>query len=52
MLRRAMDLGGMHQVVFICHTPLVWELANQVLSVFGGSVFTTEQALIRSKSPS
>jgi exonuclease SbcC len=24
MLRRAMDLGGFHQVVFICHTPLVW----------------------------
>jgi exonuclease SbcC len=24
MLRRAMELGGFHQVVFICHTPLVW----------------------------
>jgi exonuclease SbcC len=24
MLRRAMDLGGFHQVIFICHTPLVW----------------------------
>ena len=23
MLRRAMDLGGFHQVTFICHTPLV-----------------------------
>jgi exonuclease SbcC len=24
MLRRAMDLGAFHQIVFICHTPLVW----------------------------
>jgi exonuclease SbcC len=23
MLRRAMDLGGFHQVIFVCHTPLV-----------------------------
>ena len=28
MLRRAMGLGGFHQVIFICHTPLVWELAD------------------------
>ena len=33
MLRRAMDLGGFHQVIFICHTPLVWELADQILTV-------------------
>jgi exonuclease SbcC len=38
MLRRAMDLGGFHQVIFICHTPLVWELADTVLSVGGGCV--------------
>ncbi len=38
MLRRAMDLGGFHQVIFICHTPLVWELADNLLSVGGGSV--------------
>jgi exonuclease SbcC len=38
MLRRAMDLGGFHQVIFICHTPLVWELADCVLSVGGGWV--------------
>jgi DNA repair protein SbcC/Rad50 len=38
MLRRAMDLGGFHQVIFICHTPLVWELADRVLRVAGGSV--------------
>ncbi len=28
MLRRAMDLVGFHQVIFICHTPLVSELAD------------------------
>jgi exonuclease SbcC len=38
MLRRAMDLGGFHQVVFICHTPTVWELADQILSVGDGHV--------------
>jgi len=38
MLRRAMYLGGFHQVIFICHTPLVWELADGVLSVGGGRV--------------
>jgi exonuclease SbcC len=38
MLRRAMDLGGFHQVIFICHTPLVWELADDILSVGGGCV--------------
>jgi exonuclease SbcC len=38
MLRRAMDLGGFHQVVFICHSPLVWELAGRVLEVHGGQV--------------
>jgi len=38
MLRRAMDLGGFHQVIFICHTPLVWELADNILSVGGGCV--------------
>jgi len=36
MLRRAMDLGGFHQVIFICHTPLVWELADQILTVGDG----------------
>ncbi len=39
MLRRAMDLGGFHQVVFICHTPVVWELADRILTVCGGNVF-------------
>jgi exonuclease SbcC len=38
MLRRAMDLGGFHQVIFICHTPLISELADRILSVSGGCV--------------
>jgi exonuclease SbcC len=43
MLRRAMDLGGFHQVIFICHMPLVWELADTVLSVGGGCVAVGDQ---------
>jgi ABC-type lipoprotein export system ATPase subunit len=38
MLRRAIDLGGFHQVIFICHTPLVLELAGSILAVGGGCV--------------
>jgi len=38
MLRRAMDLGCFHQVIFICHMPLVWELADRVLRVENGQV--------------
>ena len=40
MLRRAMDLGGFYQVIFICHTPLVWELADRVVEVRDGRVQT------------
>ena len=36
MLRRSINLGGFHQVVLICHTPLVWELADSLLSVGDG----------------
>ena len=43
MLRRAMDLGGFHQVIFICHAPLVWELADSILSVGGGRVYRGDQ---------
>jgi exonuclease SbcC len=46
MLRRAMDLGGFHQVIFICHTPLVWELADQVLSVAGGGVVMGDRGAV------
>ena len=38
MLRRAMDLGGFHQVIFICYFPLGSELADTVLSIGGGCV--------------
>jgi exonuclease SbcC len=49
MLRRAMDLGGFHQVIFICHTPLVWELADAVLTIGGGSVFPEDQGVAITK---
>jgi exonuclease SbcC len=52
MLRRAMDLGGFHQVIFICHTPLVWELADTVLSVGGGCVVMGDrEAAVTTESP-
>ena len=54
MLRRAMDLGGFHQVIFICHTPLVWELADRILSIGGGRVFVgdREEAITEPRSAS
>jgi len=39
MLRHAMKIGGFHQVIFICHAPQVWEMADRVLQVEGGQVF-------------
>jgi exonuclease SbcC len=38
MMRRAMDLGEFHQFIFICHAPLVWEVADEILSVGRGGV--------------
>jgi DNA repair protein SbcC/Rad50 len=38
MLRRAMGIGGFHQVIFICHAPQVWEMADQILYVAGGRI--------------
>jgi len=38
MLRHAMTIGGFHQVIFICHSPQVWEMADCVLRVEGGQV--------------
>ena len=52
MLRRAMDLGGFHQVIFICRTPLVWELADNILSVGGGSVFVGDRGVALTESRS
>jgi exonuclease SbcC len=52
MLRRAMDLGGFHQVIFICHTPLVWELADQILTVGDGHVAVGNREGAVSEPPS
>jgi exonuclease SbcC len=54
LLRRAMDLGGFHQVMFICHTPLVWELADRILSVGDGRVVVgnSGEAVTESQSAS
>ena len=38
MPRRAMDLGGFHQVRFICHAQLVWELADRVVEIKDGGL--------------
>jgi hypothetical protein len=52
MLRRAMDLGGFRQVKFICHTPLVWELADEILSVGGGRIIVGgREATATNESP-
>jgi len=52
MLRRAIDLGGFHQVIFICHAPLVWELADAILSVRGGCVVIGDRgAAVTVESP-
>jgi len=52
MLRRAMDLGGFHQIIFICHTPLVWELADNILTIGGGSVFVGDREVAVTESRS
>jgi exonuclease SbcC len=36
MLRRAMEVGGFHQVIFICHSPQVWEMADRILYLENG----------------
>ena len=38
MLRRAMEVGGFHQVIFICHSPQVWEMADRILYLENGQV--------------
>ena len=50
MLRRAMDLGGFHQVIFICHTPLVSGLADCILPVSGGRVVMGDQQAASTES--
>jgi DNA repair ATPase RecN len=36
MSRQAKNLGEFHQVISVCHTPLLWELAANILAVEGG----------------
>jgi ABC-type lipoprotein export system ATPase subunit len=38
VLRHAMQIAAFHQVVFICHQPQVWELADRILEVRDGQV--------------
>ena len=38
------DLARFHQVIFICHTPVVWELADRVVEVKDGRVRTVTEA--------
>lgn len=38
MLRRALALGGFHQVLFVSHQPEVWERADARVLVHGGTV--------------
>jgi exonuclease SbcC len=38
MLRRAMGIGGFCQVIFICHAPQVWEMADRILYIANGRI--------------
>jgi DNA repair protein SbcC/Rad50 len=44
MLRRAMEVAGFHQVVFICHSPQVWEMADRILYVADGRITLDNRA--------
>jgi exonuclease SbcC len=46
MLRRAMDVGGFHQVIFICHSPQVWEMADRILYVANGRAALDDRQLV------
>ena len=39
MLRHAMSLGGFYQVIFICHSPQIWELVDRILTLRDVQVF-------------
>jgi exonuclease SbcC len=43
MLRHAMELGGFYQVIFICHAPQVWEMADRVLRIENGRVLVESE---------
>jgi ABC-type lipoprotein export system ATPase subunit len=38
MMRRALDLGGFANVIFVAHQPEVWERADVQLHIQGGQV--------------
>ena len=43
MLRHAVKTGGFHQIIFICHSPQVWEMADRVLRVESGKVLVESE---------
>jgi len=45
MLRHAMSQGGFYQVIFICHVPQIWELADRILTIQDGRVFIDPQGI-------
>ena len=50
MLRHAMSLGGFYQVIFICHAPQIWELADRILTIRDGRVFL-QHAVLKDVEP-
>ena len=44
MVRRAVGFRGFHQVTFICHMRLVWELADCTLSVEHGRMVAANRS--------
>jgi len=51
MLRRAMSLGGFYQVIFICHAPQIWELADRILTIRDGRVFLQQTVMLEDLEP-
>ena len=43
LLRRAMDFGRFHQVIFICLSPPVWGLVDKLISIGSGCEVTGNQ---------
>lgn len=52
MLRHAMGIGGFYQVIFICHAPQIWELADRILTVRDGRVFVEARGVSESAGAS
>jgi hypothetical protein len=47
-----MDLGGFHQVLLTRHTPLVWDLADRILTIGGGSAVVGDREVTTPEFPS